>query len=88
MVVIQNKNSKHHRPWLSEGLSQATFVMIGARGTGTIPSIATIRHRAKLVFYSITTQHLINGRKFTSWNCLTLIVRKPDLKLFFLLTFY
>ena len=38
----------NHAARLSEGLSQATLVMIGARGTGTIPSIATIRHRSKL----------------------------------------
>ena len=68
----------HHRLWLSEGLSQATLVMIGARGTGTIPLIASIRRHAKLCYRSITTQHLINGRKFISWNCFILIVRKPD----------
>ena len=46
-----------------------------------IPSITTICRQAKLVFYlcpclehkgsaicSITMQHLINRRKFTSWN--------------------
>ena len=37
-----------HAARLTEGLSQATLVMIGARGTGTIPSIATIRRRSKL----------------------------------------
>ena len=37
-----------HAARLPEGLSQATLVMIGARGTGTIPSIATIRRRSKL----------------------------------------
>ena len=42
--------------------------MIWTRGTGTIPSIAAIRRCTKLVFYSITTQHLIIERKFTSWN--------------------
>ena len=61
----------HRRPWLSEGLSQATLVMTGARGTvtGAIPWIAAICHRAKLCYCSITTQHLISRRKFTSWNC-------------------
>ena len=39
MIAIQ----WYRRPWLSEGLSQATLVMIGARGTCTIPYIAAIR---------------------------------------------
>ena len=38
----------NHAARLSEGLSQATLAMIRARGTGTIPSIATIRRRSKL----------------------------------------
>ena len=38
----------NHAARLSEGLSQATLVIIGARDTGTIPSIATIRRRSKL----------------------------------------
>ena len=39
-----------HVARLSEDLSQATLMMIGARGTGTIPSIAAIRHRSKLCY--------------------------------------
>ena len=59
----------HCQPWLSEGLSQATLVMTGGRGTGTIPSLAAICRHAKLCYCSITTQHPINGRKFTPWKC-------------------
>ena len=40
--------NRGHAARLSEGLSQATLVMIGARDTGMIPSIATIRRRSKL----------------------------------------
>ena len=38
--------------WLSDGLSQATLVMIGARpgGIGRIPSIAAICRRSKLCY--------------------------------------
>ena len=48
-----------HAARLSEGLSQATLVMISARGTGTIPSIATIRRRSKLckLFYYNATSN-------------------------------
>ena len=48
----------------------------------TIDSRFVIAQSCAICF--ITTQHLIKGRKFTSWNCLILIVRKPDLKLLFL----
>ena len=69
------------RPWLSEGLSQATLVMIGARDTSTILLIAVICCRAKLCYCSITMQHLINENSLLG-ILLTLIVHKPDLKLF------
>ena len=50
--------------WLSEGLSQATLVMIGARpgGTGTIPLIATIHRRSKLCYlfyYNVTSNYYV-----------------------------
>ena len=39
------------------------------RGTGTIPLIATFVVTQSYAICSITTQRLINTRKFTSWNC-------------------
>ena len=52
----------------------STTVLAGVLATDElrieIPSIAAICRRAKLCSCSITTQHLINGTKFTSWNYL------------------
>ena len=61
--------------------------MIGARGTGTIPLIAAIGHHIKLYYCFITMQHL-SEEKSLPGIVLTLIVHKPDLKLFFLLALY
>ena len=51
---VRESHSTHpmHPLQLSEGLSQATLVMTGARpgGTGTIPSIAAIRRHSKLCY--------------------------------------
>ena len=61
-------------------------MMIGARGTGTIPLIAAIRRHAKLC--CIDLHVLQRNIQLTAENSLpgivlTLIVRKPELKLFF-----
>ena len=74
----------HRRLRLSEGLFQATLIMIGARVTGTIPSIAAIGRCIKLCYCSIIMQHLINGRNSLPGIVLTLTVCKPDLKMLLL----
>ena len=87
--VLEGAGSRdYHQPRLSEGLPQATLMMIGARGIGKIPSITAIylcprpEHKGSDICSTIM-QHLTHENSLPE-VVLTLhvIVRKPDLTIF------